>query len=185
MHDDILWQRYKKNGVAIANQGIDRQDFNNSVNVIVSNSHIWLWRRTYEKIEILLQKRSEAIVSWPGYYDISVAGHIDLGEIPVETAIRECREEIGIEIREDDLHFIFAAPTILNKKEIDNVYIFETKKEYQFSFDDGEVESLQWLDLNEFERWALAPEAHHLVPHGDAYFNLLLSSIRQYCDENH
>ena len=40
-------------------------------------------------------------------YDIPAAGHIDLGEEPVEAAIRETVEEIGIDIRAYDLNFIY------------------------------------------------------------------------------
>jgi len=34
------------------------------------------------------------------------SGHIDEGELPVETMIREAKEEVGIDLNEDDLEFV-------------------------------------------------------------------------------
>ena len=46
--------------------------------------------------EVLLQKRSMKKESYPGQYDTSSAGHIPAGEEPLESALRELREELGI-----------------------------------------------------------------------------------------
>ncbi len=34
------------------------------------------------------------------------SGHVDEGELPVETMIREAKEEVGIDLNEDDLEFV-------------------------------------------------------------------------------
>lgn len=46
--------------------------------------------------KLFLQKRSEKKDIQPNKWDSSVGGHIDLGETPKESAIREAREEIGL-----------------------------------------------------------------------------------------
>lgn len=60
-------------------------------------AHLWLLTPDGN---VLLQKRSEAKENWPGWWDVSVAGHVAAGETAIETVIRETREELGIEVRE-------------------------------------------------------------------------------------
>ena len=45
---------------------------------------------------ILLQRRSMAKDLFPGWWDISVGGHVDAGESYDEAVVRELREELGI-----------------------------------------------------------------------------------------
>lgn len=62
--------------------------------------HIWLF--TSDK-KILLQKRALTKKVFPGLWDISVAGHIAAGETIVTAAKREVFEEIGLELKDEDL----------------------------------------------------------------------------------
>jgi len=48
------------------------------------------------KDEILLQKRSAKKDLFPGWWDISVGGHVDAGEEYDDAVARELREEMGI-----------------------------------------------------------------------------------------
>ena len=68
-------------------------------------SHLWLVRKPNDTVQILLQKRSEDKSSFPGCYDISSAGHIPAGVDFRESAIRELKEELGIDASESDLIF--------------------------------------------------------------------------------
>ena len=68
-------------------------------------SHVWLLRKHNGKTEILLQKRCEAKDSFPGCYDISSAGHIPAGDDFVPSAIRELKEELGLDAAGEDLIF--------------------------------------------------------------------------------
>lgn len=51
--------------------------------------------------KILLQRR-QGTKLWPGYLALP-AGHIDKGENAVDALIREAKEELDIEITEDDV----------------------------------------------------------------------------------
>ena len=48
--------------------------------------------------EMLIQRRSMAKKSYPGRWDVSVGGGVLAGETAREAAVREAREELGIEI---------------------------------------------------------------------------------------
>jgi len=57
--------------------------------------HIWFYTK---RGDILLQQRSHKKKICPLLWDVSVAGHIDAGETIALAAVRETREEIGLEI---------------------------------------------------------------------------------------
>ena len=67
-------------------------------------AHVWIMRRSPEGgAQVLLQKRSQNKDSFPGEYDTSSAGHIQAGDEPLESALRELEEELGIKGRKEDL----------------------------------------------------------------------------------
>ena len=66
-------------------------------------AHIWLIN---EKKELLLQRRSPQKSSFPDYWDISAAGHIRSGETVIQGAIRELKEELGVDSQERDYHYL-------------------------------------------------------------------------------
>ena len=57
-------------------------------------AHIWIIRKKEGKVQILLQKRSQNKASFPGKFDTSSAGHIQAGDEPLESALRELKEEL-------------------------------------------------------------------------------------------
>ena len=68
-------------------------------------SHVWIVRRKGKKLQVLLQKRSEQKDSYPGCYDISSAGHIPAGVDFVPSALRELKEELGVEADAGQLRY--------------------------------------------------------------------------------
>src|SRR5205807_2141424 len=62
-----------------------------------------------------LQKRAAAKENWPGWWDVSAAGHCSAGESAVETAMRETAEELGLTLTVDELQHIgrFRDPVVL------------------------------------------------------------------------
>lgn len=55
---------------------------------------------------VLLQQRSENKKLWPNLWDITAGGHVLSGELGYQAVIRETKEEIGIDIKKEDLEFI-------------------------------------------------------------------------------
>lgn len=127
---------------------------------IHGTSHVWLIRKKQnKKFDILLQKRASANDVYGGGYDISSAGHVSAGEDYLDTAIRELKEELGVEAKEEDLIFIgflegemrtkFAGKPFINH-EVSAVYIYECDiDERDFVLQQEEVEAVIWIDFDE------------------------------------
>lgn len=59
-------------------------------------AHVWVAKKEGMEWKVLLQKRAMNKDSFPGRYDTSSAGHIQAGDEPLESAMRELSEELGI-----------------------------------------------------------------------------------------
>lgn len=176
------WQIFASNGDPVAGQSILPVESRKTEKVIVGAVHVWMWRRVENNVEVLLQHRAKNKPTWPDYLDISVAGHIDAGETLLEAAVREGKEEIGVQFDVANLKYIFGYRNFQNG--LKSVYLYEVIKPESYSFNDGEVQSLDWVSLEQFEQMSVSPEAHNLVPHPSEYFGLLIKALR-YMYENH
>lgn len=73
--------------------------------VLHRTAHVWVIREQDGRVQVLLQKRSRRQESFPGMYDVSSAGHIPAGAEPLPSALRELREELGIEAKPEELAY--------------------------------------------------------------------------------
>ncbi|MBQ6414204.1 NUDIX domain-containing protein [Candidatus Saccharibacteria bacterium] len=154
MHRDEMWQVYAPNGEPVVGRGWDSALDNpekSGSDTIVGIAIVFLYRFNEEGVlEFLWQRRSNKVDRFPGDYDISAGGHINMGESIVEAAIREAREEIGAEITADDLQFMIEAP--FNRNRFAWVYVVDwTGRPDEFTFDDGEVSEVKWVPYLEME----------------------------------
>lgn len=127
--------------------------------------HTWIVRKSAgedRRWEVLLQKRSAIKDSNPGCYDISSAGHLSSGDIPLEGALRELKEELGLTAEREDFHYVgkhrgsYQAPfhgRLFRDNELSNVYVL-TKHfdERELSLQESEVESVLWMDYETCRR---------------------------------
>jgi 8-oxo-dGTP pyrophosphatase MutT (NUDIX family) len=186
-----LWQLYDNQGRPITGQGATKNDVYGKA-LLHAASHVWIWRRNGEGIEVLLQKRAAGKRTQPGRYDISAAGHIGLGEDELRAAVRETEEEIGFTPGTSDLEFIgthryfmVAADKIWTENEIRFLYLLQNKADTDFKLEDGEVDSLAWKAVSAIKH-ELADKTlqHHCVPHGDAYFAMLFEALERTANYN-
>jgi 8-oxo-dGTP pyrophosphatase MutT (NUDIX family) len=179
MHDDELWQVFSGNGTPVVGCGATRQQFKDDPSLIMGNAHVWMWRRVAGVTSILLQKRSLTKADRPGWYHASAAGHINVGENPVETALRESREELGLRLQETRLYYIFSMRTLdKDPRDIVHVYLYQLSGDEVFEYKDGEVESCKWYDLETFKDITSNAREHRLVPQGVFYFNTVLDALK-------
>lgn len=164
MHHDEMWQIYAPNGEASIGEGWDSALDNpekTGSNAIVGVAVVFLYRRNQDGVlELLWQRRSDKVDRYPGDYDISAGGHINLGESLVEAAVREVDEEIGAKISVEDLGFV--TERAFNKNRFAWVYAVDwTGRPDAFSFNDEEVSEVKWVPFDgtdDFrEKFAKAP----------------------------
>jgi len=65
--------------------------------------HVWLYNG---EGELFFQKRANDKDTFPGLLDASVGGHVEVGDSYEETAVKEIKEETGLEIKSKDLKLI-------------------------------------------------------------------------------
>ena len=65
---------------------------------------VLLTKKVDGKIQVLLQKRQNTGFG-DGLWDLSCSGHVEFKESFKNTAVRECFEELGIKVKEEDLQF--------------------------------------------------------------------------------
>jgi isopentenyl-diphosphate delta-isomerase type 1 len=101
--------------------------------------------------QVFLQKRSLKKDRQPGLWDSSCSGHVDAGEDYDACAVRELREEIGLELE--------AAPRRLFKlaacagTDQEHVWVYRCAAEGPFRLDPEEIERGGWFAPEEVTRW--------------------------------
>jgi isopentenyldiphosphate isomerase len=64
--------------------------------------HCWICGSDAEGSYLLLQRRAATKDTWPGYLDITAAGHLSAGEETLD-GLREVEEELGLQVGPDRL----------------------------------------------------------------------------------
>ena len=85
---------------------------------------------------------------------------------------------MGATILERDLEFIFSYRNFENG--IKWVYLLEQSEDVTYTFNDGEVQALRWVNLTEFIRMTEDPEENNLVPHPQEYYSLLQKALAHF-----
>ena len=142
-------------------------------------SHIWIYN---SKGEMLIQHRNHDKEIHPNLWDIGAAGHIPAGETPLEGAIRETEEEIGLEITKKDLEFIQIKSSISNLKDkIKNnefAYIYLLKFEGKITdlkIQQEELQDLKFIKVKTLKT-ELKTKPQIYVPHLE-YWNEMIEII--------
>lgn len=74
---------------------------------------------------VLLQKRSSNKKLWPNMWDVTVGGHVDSGEFGRQALVREVKEELGVEINDNDIKYLVGSTSINQKGDIINKHYNE------------------------------------------------------------
>ncbi len=172
---DVLDENGKQTGV-IQERGVCHREGDPHATV-----HMWIVRRYAEKCgwQILLQKRSRCKDSHPGCYDISSAGHISAGDIPLPSALRELQEELGLTVSAEELHPIglhqgsfddvfYGIP--FHDREFSHVYVLEKDiNPEDLTLQESEIESVLWMDLAECVEAVQNNTIHHCIYPDELY----------------
>ena len=126
------------------------------------------------KYQVLLQKRAEDKESFPGCFDTSSAGHIQAGDEPLESAIRELGEELGIHASPEQLNYagkfhIHYEMEFHGRPFKDNetsfVFCYQEPVDMEkLTLQKEEVETVEWFDLEEVHEACLTRNPRFCVP---------------------
>lgn len=132
-----------------------------------------LWHREIsiwiinENGEVLLQKRSPKKKQGANKWSTSCAGHIDIGEKPIQAAIRELKEELGINTTENDLKQILL---VKNARKLENsynnifCYIYALKVNTpieQYTIEPEELSEIKYIPFKQLEQLVQDKPADH------------------------
>lgn len=133
-------------------------------------AHLWI---AAEDDRVLLQKRADVKVNWPGLWDISVAGHVNAGESAIDAIVRESFEELGLRLSHDELTHIGTLPyhAVLNggtyiENEIHEVFFVRRAIELEaLVLDPAEVSNVALVRYEDFDSYAMVvqPDAYTLL----------------------
>ena len=101
--------------------------------------------------QIFLQKRSMTKDTFPGAWDSSASGHLDSGEDYDACAVRELREEIGLELSQPPAMLFNLDARPETGQEFVRVYRCEA--EGPFTLHPEEIESGAWFEPEAVTRW--------------------------------
>jgi isopentenyl-diphosphate Delta-isomerase len=119
------------------------------------SSHVWILNGE----RILLQKRADSKIVLPGRFDVSCGGHATSGESPTSTAVRELKEELGLDVSEGDLKFFEKRKQVTVDKEkkfvcksIVSVFLLPLNLDVRkLRLDPSEVSEARFFDLDELD----------------------------------
>lgn len=98
---------------------------------------------------VLLQKRQNTGVL-DNLYDLACSGHLEENESAKNAIIREAKEEIGIDIKEQDLQFISTMHTKLKNKNLEYIFIIFKSNNYNgipTIKEPDKCSNLTWFDI--------------------------------------
>lgn len=151
--------------------------------------HLCLWRKSESNVEVLLQKRSPNVKTWPGLYDLAATGHINYGEMVLAAVGRELDEEVGLNIAPADLFLLFVyhqhdlvSPNGFIENEFQWVFGAQISVDQSLEFKDGEVSSAEWVSLEEFRSLMGSSK---FAPTEETYAATMLKELAYHTDENH
>ncbi len=146
--------------------------------------HVWLYNKNGE---ILIQQRAKNKDTHPGLWDVSVAGHIGAGEDIVESAIREVKEEIGLDIKKKDLHklgvfkYSHQHHQDLLDREFHHTFLCELKVRLAtLEMQETEVDDLALISLSLFRKELESRViSKKYVPYDMEYYETVLNALQK------
>lgn len=116
--------------------------------------------------QLYLQQRSDQKDSYPGCWDLSATGHVQLGESTLEAAQRELKEELGIHIK--GMRLVMELPASPETGQ-EFVYLYSVGRCAQTPTPNpAEIKTGAFLLKNELD--VLAQSFAHLMTPGLFYF---------------
>lgn len=130
--------------------------------------HTWIQN---SKGEFLIQKRTPNKRAWPNMWS-QTGGAVDEGETTLQAALRECKEELGIDINTNNVELILSF-----KRKYDFVDVWLVKQDIDISklvLQEDEVADVKWATVDEIKDLM---ESGELAKSIDIYFDMFISLL--------
>lgn len=126
----------------------------------LSDNDCWrvvsIWITDFNQ-NILIQQRSLNKKVGPGIWSAACEGTIELNDIPVDTAVRELAEEVGLKIKPEDL----VATTKIHYKDpqfgwrikYGYTLVIDHMDESKFKLQEEEVSQVKWMTKKELDEF--------------------------------
>ncbi|GAA3552843.1 NUDIX hydrolase [Snuella lapsa] len=149
--------------------------------------HVWLYTK---RGEVVIQKRVADKDTFPDLWDVSVAGHIGAGEVPLLAAQRELFEELGVDVKTGALEFIGNHTTdhmhnaMLIDREYHHVYITElTIPLSHLKLQAEEVSQIKLIAVDSLKKDLLDDRLNKkYVPYTKEYITMVCQAIKERVD---
>ena len=130
--------------------------------------HTWIMN---SKGEFLIQKRTPNKKHFPNMWS-QTGGGVDSGETTLQAAIRECHEELGINIEKDEIEFMLSF-----KRKYDFVDVWLIKHDYDIStlvLQEDEVSDVRWASIDEIRELMRTGKLAKSI---EIYFDMFISLL--------
>ena len=162
---DVLDKDGNKTGIIKKKSEIKKDgDYHRAIAVLIINN----------KNEILMQKRCPNKKVYPNLWSIFVKGHVRSGETSIDACIRELSEEVGINIVEDELKYLYTIYEEVIKENFIERIFYDTyllKKDFELNditIQEEEVSDIKLVNYNEVI-FSIENHDKSLVPNKEDY----------------
>jgi isopentenyldiphosphate isomerase len=142
-------------------QIVDENDQSTGSSTIEEAQKTGAWHRIIRVIledgsgNMLLQKRSQNMTTYPGRWSDSTSGHVDVGESYETAAIRELAEELGLQnvkLTEVGYYKSQNADGWRELNRFNKIFKGQISRNQPLKLQKDEVEAIKWLSLIEVKR---------------------------------
>ncbi len=130
--------------------------------------HTWIQN---SKGEFLIQKRTPNKKFFPNMWS-QTGGGVDEGETTLQAALRECKEELGIDINTNNIELILSF-----RRKYDFVDVWLVKQEIELSslvLQEDEVSDVKWATVDEIRNLMKSGELAKSI---DIYFDMFIELL--------
>ena len=130
--------------------------------------HTWIQN---SKGEFLIQKRTPNKRAWPNMWS-QTGGAVDAGETTLQAALRECKEELGIDINPNNIELVMTF-----RRKFDFVDVWLVKQDIDISelvLQEDEVADVKWATVEEIRDLM---KSDKLAKSIDIYFDMFINLL--------
>lgn len=164
---DVLDENGRKTGKVKLRSDVHRDgDWHAAVNILIVN----------DKNEVLHQRRAPNKDSFPNMWDLSCGGHVVTGESYLDAAIRELKEELGIDVQAEELQQLGSfkssaqpTPDFINNT-FEEVYLLRTDRDLaDFKIQTEEISKIRYIEWRELRQMLEDPRVIDMLKHRKQY----------------